>query len=68
MKSYGFIIEFKPINREGNHWKNHWNHKVYTTNKAADEAIEQMKKAYDFYKNDYEWRIIELYCNTAKPI
>ena len=59
--TYGFAIEFRSIKYINQGWKKHWNYKVYSSEKYALEAIEQMKKAYDFYKNDYDWRIVELY-------
>lgn len=59
--SYGFAIEFRSVKYINQGWKKHWNYKVYSSEKYALEAIEQMKKAYDFYKNDYDWRIVELY-------
>ena len=61
--TYGFAIEFKHVKNKTNVWDNHWNHKIYRTKEIAEEAITQMKKQYEFYRNDYNWRIVELYCH-----
>ena len=61
--TYGFTIEFKHVKNKTNVWDNHWNHKIYRTKEIAEEAITQMKKQYEFYRNDYNWRIVELYCH-----
>ena len=60
--TYGFAIEFKHLRNNTDVWDNHWNHKIYRTKEIAEEAIVQMKKQYEFY-NDYDWRIVEVYCH-----
>ena len=60
--TYGFTIEFKHLSNNTDVWDNHWNHKIYRTKEIAEEAIVQMKKQYEFY-NDYDWRIVDVYCH-----
>ena len=59
-EAYGWIIEMSWDYGNGKVvWNNHYNHKIYSSEKAAIDAINQMRQTPYYKKN--EFRIITLY-------